>query len=109
MNYPKGLYERTREIKTAEQIEKEAEDTLKSLLGFRLKFNLEGIRDLAERSIAEIENYGLPHNRRPTELLNEVMQLAQMMAQVEQARAMLEAVDAGETRARKQEDTAYPF
>ena len=109
MNHPKGLYERTREIKSAEQIEKEAEDTLKSLLGFRLKFTLEGIRDLAERSIAEIEDYGAPHNRRPNELINEVMLLAQMMAQIEQARAVLWAVDAGESRARKQGDSAYPF
>lgn len=108
MNYPKGLYERPREVKTAEQIEKEAEDTLKSLLGFRLKFTLEGIRDLAERSIAEIENYGAPHNRRPNELINEVMLLAQMMAQVEQAKAVLYAVDAGESLAQKREGS-YPF
>jgi hypothetical protein len=108
MNHPKGIYEQPRESKTADQIEKDAEDTLKSLLGFRLKFNLEGIRDLAERSIAEIENYGAPHNRRPTEFLNEVMQLAQMMAQVEQAKAVLYAVDAGEARAQKS-DSSYPF
>lgn len=109
MNIPKGLYETPRVIKTAEQIEKEAEDTLKALLGFRLKFCLEGIRDLADRSIADIENYGAPHSRRPVELMNEVMQFSQMLAEVEQAKAVIFAIDAGETRARKQDDSAYPF
>jgi hypothetical protein len=88
MNYPKGLYEKSRVIKTAEQMEKEATEQINHLINFRLKFTLSKESGTWLSGIAEIENYGTPHARTPNEMISEVMSLTQMMAQLEQAKSV---------------------